>query len=34
MKDRLDQMRRAAMSQAFSWTDSAKAYAALYKAAA
>ena len=34
MKDRLDQMRRAAMSQAFSWTDSAKAYAALYKTAA
>jgi starch synthase len=32
MKDRLDRMRRAAMGQAFSWTDSAKAYAALYEA--
>ena len=32
MKDRLDTMRRAAMSQAFSWTDSARSYAALYKA--
>jgi starch synthase len=31
-KDRLDGMRRAAMSQAFSWTDSARAYAALYQA--
>jgi starch synthase len=33
MKDHLDQMRRAAMAQAFSWSNSAKAYAALYKAA-
>jgi starch synthase len=32
MKDRLDGMRRTAMSQAFSWTDSARSYAALYKA--
>jgi starch synthase len=32
MKDRLDGMRRAAMTQAFNWTDSAAAYAALYKA--
>lgn len=32
MKDRLDHMRRAAMAQAFNWTDSARAYAALYKA--
>ena len=32
MKDRLDQMRRAAMAQAFSWSDSAKAYAGLYRA--
>src|SRR3954452_15255207 len=32
MKDRLDHMRRATMAQALSWTDSAKAYAALYKA--
>jgi starch synthase len=32
MKDRVDRMRRAAMGQAFSWTDSAKAYAALYEA--
>src|SRR6201994_266653 len=31
MKDQLDRMRRAAMAQAFSWTDSAKAYAALYQ---
>jgi starch synthase len=33
MKDRLDQMRRAAMAQAFSWSSSAKAYAELYRAA-
>lgn len=33
MKDRLDRMRRTAMAQAFSWSDSAKVYAALYKAA-
>jgi starch synthase len=32
MKDRLDRMRRTAMGQAFSWTDSAKTYAALYQA--
>src|SRR3954453_85490 len=31
MKDRLDHMRRAAMAQAFSWTQSAKSYAAIYK---
>jgi starch synthase len=31
MKDRLDQMRRTAMAQAFSWTDSARAYAKLYE---
>jgi starch synthase len=31
MKDRLDQMRRNAMAQAFSWTDSARAYAKLYE---
>ena len=31
MKDQLDRMRRAAMAQAFSWTDSAKAYADLYQ---
>jgi len=31
MKDRLDQMRRAAMAQAFNWADSAKAYAKLYE---
>ncbi len=30
-KDRLDRMRRAAMGQAFSWTNSAKAYASLYQ---
>jgi starch synthase len=33
MKDRLDEMRRAAMAQAFSWSISAKAYAELYRAA-
>jgi starch synthase len=33
MRDRLDQMRRAAMAQAFGWADSAKAYAALYETA-
>jgi starch synthase len=33
MKDHLDRMRRAAMAQAFSWTDPARAYAALYEAA-
>jgi starch synthase len=32
MKDHLDRMRRAAMAQAFSWTESAKSYAALYEA--
>lgn len=32
MKDRLDQMRRAAMDQPFSWSTSARSYAALYKA--
>ena len=31
MKDRLDHMRRAAMAQAFSWTQSAKSYATIYK---
>jgi starch synthase len=31
MKDQLDRMRRVAMAQAFSWTDTAKAYAALYQ---
>jgi starch synthase len=30
-RDRLDYMRRAAMAQAFSWTQSAKSYAAIYK---
>ncbi|MGY3651838.1 hypothetical protein ACVWW2_007129 [Bradyrhizobium sp. LM4.3] len=30
-KDRLDHMRRAAMAQAFSWTQSARSYAAIYK---
>jgi starch synthase len=30
-RDRLDRMRRAAMGQAFSWTNSAKAYASLYQ---
>lgn len=33
-RDRLDRMRRAAMGQAFSWTNSAKAYASLYQSAA
>jgi starch synthase len=32
MKDRLDQMRRSAMAQPFSWSDAARAYAAIYKA--
>jgi starch synthase len=32
-RDRLDRMRRAAMGQAFSWTNSAKAYASLYQSA-
>jgi starch synthase len=32
MKDDLDRMRRAAMAQAFSWTESARSYAALYEA--
>ena len=31
MKDNLDRMRRAAMAQAFSWTESARSYAALYE---
>lgn len=31
IKDRLDHMRRAAMAQAFSWTQSAKSYATIYK---
>ena len=31
MKDSLDRMRTAAMSQAFGWNESAAAYAALYK---
>jgi starch synthase len=31
MKDRLDQMRRAAMARAFGWAEPAKAYAALYE---
>ncbi|MET3996524.1 glycogen synthase [Bradyrhizobium sp. S3.9.2] len=31
MKDRLDHMRRSAMSQAFSWGASARSYAALYR---
>ena len=31
IKDRLDQMRRAAMAQAFSWRHSAKTYADLYR---
>ncbi len=30
-EDRLDHMRRAAMAQAFSWSQSAKSYAALYR---
>ena len=30
MKDRLDHMRRSAMAQGFSWTNSARSYAALY----
>jgi starch synthase len=33
-RDRLHRMRRAAMGQAFSWTNSAKAYASLYQSAA
>lgn len=32
MKDRLNQMRRSAMAQGFSWSNAARAYAALYKA--
>lgn len=32
-RDRLDRMRRAAMGQAFSWSNSAKAYASLYQSA-
>jgi starch synthase len=32
MKDQLDRMRRTAMAQAFSWAESARAYAALYQA--
>jgi starch synthase len=31
MKDHLDRMRRAAMAQAFSWTESARSYASLYE---
>lgn len=33
-KEKLDEMRRSAMARAFSWADSATAYAALYRAAA
>jgi starch synthase len=32
MKDRLMNMRQSAMSQAFSWADSAKSYDRLYRA--
>jgi starch synthase len=32
MKDRLNQMRQAAMTQTFGWAESAKSYAALYEA--
>ncbi len=32
-RDHLDRMRREAMGQAFSWTNSAKAYASLYQSA-
>lgn len=32
-RNRLDRMRRAAMGQAFSWSNSAKAYASLYQSA-